>query len=252
MKLYPLILTCVLSYSQITAAEEITIAVASNFLTPMKAIVQAFEANTGHKVNVAYSSSGKIFAQVNFGAPYHAFFSADQDKPSRLVDLGKAIQSTQFTYAIGKLVLWSPDPTAINGTPLPLQASTFRKLAIANPKLAPYGHAALEVLNQLDLTTNTRPKWVMGENIAQTYQFVATSNADLGFVALSQVAKDNQFTQGSGWIIPENLYSPIKQDAVILEKGKNSQATAELFRFVQTQTGKTLIESFGYETVNTH
>ncbi|MFV8782610.1 molybdate ABC transporter substrate-binding protein [Microbulbifer sp. SA54] len=229
-----------------TRAEEIIIAVAANFAAPMEAISQQFERRTGHKVRLAIGSSGKFFAQIHHGAPFQAFFSADQAKPAQLERDGLTLPGSRITYARGRLVLWSADPGAVDASGSALKQGTYHKLAIANPKLAPYGAAALEVLEGLGLESASRRHRVQGENIAQTFQFVASGNADLGLVALSQVTRNGKISQGSAWLVPEDLYSPILQDAVILESGRNSAAVNAFWQYVQSDAARKIMESYGY------
>mgnify|MGYP003875473341 FL=1 len=234
--------------SKTALAETIHVAAASNFTAPMKEIVRQFEQASGHKVRLSFGSSGKFFAQIRHGAPFQVFFSADQAKPKALEQAGYTVKQSRFTYAIGALALWSATDGIEMTNAAPLRQGKFHKLALANPKLAPYGAAAVEVLENLSLTQATRSKWVQGENIAQTYQFTGTGNADVGFVSLSQVMAGGNIKRGSTWIIPESLYSPIRQDAVLLKRGENSEAARALLRFVKSEQGKTIIGSYGYKT----
>ncbi len=230
--------------------ETIIIAVASNFITPMKKIVAQFEKDTGHQVKIASASSGKIAAQIINGAPFYAFFSADQSKVTVIDDAELAIEGSRFTYAVGTLVLWSAQTDLDVLTYL--KNGQFNKLAIANAKLAPYGLAAEQLLENLELTASTQDKWVKGESIAQTFQFVSTANAQLGLIALSQIMVNGKISKGSAWVVPEQLHQPIKQDAVLLHKGKNSQATLALLQFVQSQKARTILQSYGYRTELVH
>lgn len=223
-------------------ADEVKVAVAANFTAPMKQIATAFERATGHSTSIAYGSSGKFVSQIENGAPFEVLLAADQKNPAFLVQKGKA--SGQFTYAVGKLVLWSADPDLIREDGRVLSENRFEKLAIANPKTAPYGAAAVQVMKALMLEEMLRPKLVEGDNIAQTYQFVATRNAELGFVALSQVVNDKT---GSGWIVPQSLYEPIRQDAVLLAKGDANPAAKAFLDFLKGPEAKSVIETFGYE-----
>lgn len=229
------------------SAERITIAVASNFTAPMKALVKAFEQESPHKIRVAYGSSGKFYAQIRQGAPFSLFFSADQAKASALVDKGLADKSSQFTYAIGRLVLWSSQQELFVDGLHYLRQGSFNKLALANDRLAPYGAAALEVLTALSLIEQTQNKWVKGENIAQTYQFVHSGNAQLGFVALSQVMRFGEVNSGSSWLVPNELHQPIKQDAILLNSAKTSPAANAFIKFVKTERAKNIMHEFGYE-----
>lgn len=230
------------------SAEEITVAVASNFTAAMNEIVTEFEAASGHEVRVAFGSSGKFYAQITHGAPFQAFFSADRAKAAALESDGLAVPGSRFTYAIGTLALWSRKPDVVDDEASVLKQGRFNKLALANPRLAPYGAAAVEVLQNLDLVQQTRSRWVQGENVAQTWQFVSTGNADLGFVALSQIMSRREIGTGSAWVVPKHLYSPIRQDAVLLRDGENSAATRALLRFVRDGKGAAIIAANGYHT----
>lgn len=230
--------------------ESIHIAVASNFTHTMKALIAEYEQNSPYKIKASYGSSGKIYAQIKHGAPFELFFSADQSKPLALYREGLTY-SKPFTYALGGLALWSNNKH-FNDENLEsvLLSGEFNKLAIANPKLAPYGIAAMEVLENLNLVEATRKKWVKGESIAQTYQFVATGNADLGFVSISQIIR-----QAFYWKVPSHLYQPIRQDAVLLKhKGKKNSsknnATLSFIKFLHSPKSQAIIQSFGYHTEN--
>ena len=230
------------------SAEQAQIAVAANFSAPMKEIISAFELTTGHQIRASYGSTGKLYAQIQNGAPFQALLAADQKRPQLLEDEGVGVPGSRFTYAIGTLVLWSSDPDFVDNEGEVLKTGDFEKLSIANPKLAPYGVASIETLEALGLKEAIEPKLVMGENIAQTYQFVDTENAKVGFVALSQVMVDGKITKGSGWIVPGDLHAPIRQDAIILESGKDNAAINDLFAYVQSDKAHAIIHAFGYET----
>ncbi len=229
---------------------EITIAVASNFLAPIKELKTAFEGQSDHKLRVVSASSGKLYAQIKNGAPYDLFLSADQEMPSLLVQDGLANKDSLFTYATGTLVLWSPNPDLVKGGAKTLENGGFRKLAMANPKLAPYGRAAAEVLDKLGLSSTLEKKIVRGENISQTFQFVSSGNAELGFVALSQLTQNGSLKPGSAWIIPQTFYSPIHQDAVLLHSKNPEQqlAATEVHRFLLSKQARMIIKEFGYVT----
>ena len=239
----PLLLALVASSAH---SAEVQVAVAANFTGPMEKIVPAFELATGHKAIVAYGTVGKFYSQINSGAPFDVLVSADEKTPDRLAKDGLAIADSRFTYAVGKLVLWSTKPGFIDDKGEVLKRQAFQHLAIASPKLAVYGAAAVEVMQKLELYGILAPKLVQGENITQTYQFVATGNAELGFVALSQIYKDGQYTAGSYWIIPPELYPPLKQDAVLLNRGKGNPAAEALLTYLQSETAKGIIRSYGY------
>lgn len=230
------------------SAEEAQVAVAANFTAPMKEIIAAFEQETGHEIRASYGSTGKLFAQIQNGAPFQALLAADQKRPQLLEDEGAGIPGSRFTYAIGTLVLWSADPDFVDNEGEVLKTGDFEKLSIANPKLAPYGVASIETLEALGLKEAIEPKLVMGENIAQTYQFVDTENAKIGFVALSQVMVDGKIAKGSGWIVPSDLHAPIRQDAIILESGKDNAAINDLFAYLRSDKAHEIIHAFGYET----
>ncbi len=233
------------------SAETITIAVASNFRPAMNELISEFEAESGHEVLVSYGSSGRFFAQINNGAPFDAFFSADQEKPVLLVEAEgegeEKLASGRFTYAIGALALWSKSPGLQLDQAGVLRQGGYNKLSIANPRLAPYGVAALEVLASLGLEESTRERWVQGENITQAFQFVDSENAEFGFVALSQIMQDGAIAEGSVWLVPAELHGPIRQDAVLLKRGENKQAAIDFLDFVQNSgKARTIIQSYGY------
>ena len=228
-------------------AETVQVAVASNFTAPMKVIAEAFKQDTGHTAEVAYGATGKFYAQIRNGAPFQILLSADEETPAKLEKEGVAPPGTRFTYATGTLVLWSADPALIKDGAKVLGRNKFRKLAIANPKTAPYGAAAVEVMKGLQVDQMLAPKLVQGENIAQTYQFVSTGNAELGFVALSQVFKDGQITGGSAWVVPAEMHEPIRQDAVILKTGEGNAAASAFMDYLKSDKVKAIIRSFGYE-----
>jgi molybdate transport system substrate-binding protein len=232
-------------------AEEVTVAVAANFTAPMQKIAQAFEQDTGHKALLAFGATGKFYAQIKNGAPFAVLLSADDETPARLEKEGVAIAGTRFTYAIGRLALWSKNPLLVDdkGQVLLSNATdknSFKKIAIADPKLAPYGAAAIEVLGRMDALAKLTPKLVQGDSIGQAFQFVMTENAELGFVALSQISIDGRITQGSAWVVPQNLYTPLKQEAVLLPLGKNNAAALALMKYMRTDRAQAIIRAYGY------
>lgn len=227
-------------------ADEVSVAVAANFTAPMKQIATDFEKDTGHKLVASYGATGKFYAQIKNGAPFEVLLSADDETPTKLVKENAAVASSQFTYAIGTLVLWSAKPAIVDKQGLVLKNGGFDHIALANPKLAPYGAAAVQTLQALGEYDRLSPKFVMGENITQTHQFISTGNALLGFVALSQVLVDGKI-EGSSWVVPAKLYSPIRQDAVILDKGKGKPAVDALIKYLKSDKAKAVIKSFGYE-----
>lgn len=228
-------------------AAEVSVAVAANFTAPMQKIAAAFEQDTGHKAILAFGSTGKFYAQIKNGAPFQVLLSADDETPARLEREGLGVPGTRFTYAIGKLVLWSRQLGLVDDKGEVLRTGKFERIALADPKLAPYGAAAVEVLNGLGLMSSLAPKFVQGENIAQTYQFAATGNADLGLVALAQVWKEGKLTKGSAWVVPADLHSPIRQDALLLAPGADSAAARALLKYLQGDAARAVIRAFGYD-----
>lgn len=228
-------------------ADEVQVAVASNFTAPMKVIAADFEKASGHKVVLAFGSTGKFYSQINNGAPFDVFFAADDKTPKKLENEKGTVAGSRFTYATGKLVLWSAKPDFVDAEAAVLKKADFAHLSLANPKLAPYGAAAIETLTSLGLLDKLEPKFVQGENISQTYNFVLTGNAELGFVALSQVYENGKLKNGSGWIVPAKLHTPIRQDAVILAHGKDNPAASALVAYLKTEPAKAVIRSFGYD-----
>ncbi|MDG2091376.1 MAG: molybdate ABC transporter substrate-binding protein [Gammaproteobacteria bacterium] len=232
-------------YCLSASAETIIIAAASNFTVAMNELISRFEADTGHEVQVSYGSSGRFYAQITNGAPFDVFFSADHEKPALLET--NELASDRFTYAIGALALWSKTPELQLDQGAFLGQDSFNKLSMANPRLAPYGQAAVEVLVSLGLEESTSDRWVQGENITQAYQFVDTENADLGFVALSQIMQDGELEEGSVWLVPTELHSPIRQDAALLNRAEGKQAALEFWNYVQSSSAQTIIKSYGYQ-----
>ena len=227
-------------------AEEVSVAVAANFTAPMQVIAADFGKDTGHKAQLSFGATGKFYAQIKNGAPFEILLAADDETPARLEKEAAAIAGSRFTYAFGKLALWSSKVGYVDDKGEVLRKGGFAHLAIANPKLAPYGQAAMEVLASMKLAETLAPKIVQGENIAQALQFVSTSNAELGFVALSQVMKDGRIGEGSAWVIPDNLHQPIRQDAVLLTPGKDRPAATALLKYLQGEKARAVIRSFGY------
>ncbi|WP_310625440.1 molybdate ABC transporter substrate-binding protein [Limnohabitans sp.] len=234
-----------------TQAGEVMVAVAANFTAPMQKIAQAFEQDTGHKAHLAFGATGKFYAQIKNGAPFAVLLAADDETPARLEKEGLAIAGTRFTYATGRLALWSKSPSLVDDKGEVLRSPNLDKLgihkmAIADPKIAPYGVAAMEVLNKMGVQANVAPKLVQGESIGQTYQFVSTENAQLGFVAMSQISFEGCVTQGSAWVVPQSLYTPLKQEAVLLNHGKDNAAAHALLKYLQGDKARTLIRQYGY------
>ncbi|KAA8697689.1 Molybdenum ABC transporter, periplasmic molybdenum-binding protein [Pseudomonas caricapapayae] len=228
-------------------ADEVQVAVAANFTAPIQAIATDFEKDTGHKLVAAFGATGQFYTQIKNGAPFEVFLSADDTTPAKLEQEGDTVKGSRFTYAVGTLALWSAKDGYVDGKGEVLKANQYQHLSIANPKAAPYGLAATQVLSKLGLTDATKAKIVEGQSITQAYQFVSTGNAELGFVALSQIYKDGKLTSGSAWIVPDALHDPIKQDAVILNKGKDNAAAKALVEYLKGPKAAAIIKSFGYQ-----
>lgn len=227
-------------------AGEVQVAVAANFAVPMARIAEAFTAASGHGVKLSAGATGKFYAQIVAGAPFEVLLAADDQTPKRLANEGHAVAASRFTYAVGRLVLWSATPGFVDEQGAVLGSARFAHLAIANPKLAPYGRAAMEVLRARGLAEVLAPKLVTGESIAQTFQFVATGNAELGFVALSQVQQPGRAAAGSMWRVPAQLHAPILQDAVLLKPGERNPAAVALLAYLKSPPARQLIRAFGY------
>nr|WP_256574610.1 molybdate ABC transporter substrate-binding protein [Pseudomonas sp. PA15(2017)] len=228
-------------------ADQVQVAVAANFTAPMQAIASAFEKDTGHNVQASYGATGQFYAQISNGAPFEVFLSADDSTPAKLEQEGQSVKGSRFTYAIGTLVLWSPKQGFVDDQGAVLKKGEFKHLSIANPKAAPYGLAATQTLDKLGLSDALKDKIVEGQNITQALQFVSTGNAELGFVALSQVYKDGQITSGSAWMVPETMYEPIRQDALILKKGEANPAAKALVEYLKGPKAAEIIKAYGYQ-----
>ncbi len=230
----------------IAEADEVQVAVAANFLAPLQEIAKSFEKETGHQTLITSGATGQLFTQIQHGAPFEVMISADAKTPKKLVKNELALADSQFTYARGKLVLWSVDPALVDAGGAVLNTGKFKHLAIANPKTAPYGTAAMETLDKLGLTASLKSKLVEGENISQAKQFVDTGNAEVGFVALSQIYKDGKITKGSAWVVPLDLYAPLYQDAVLLKKGEDNPAATALLNYLKSDKAKAIMTTYGY------
>lgn len=224
------------------ATAPLRIAVASNFTGATEALVAAYRRGGGDSVAVSSGSTGMLYTQVTNGAPFDLFLAADTDRPARLETEHRAVPGSRITYAVGRLVLWSPDPGLVDSTGAVLTGARFRHLAIANPILAPYGAAARAVLERLGLWQRLQPRLVTGENIAQAWQFVRSGNAELGFVALAQVmAADDH---GSRWLVPDSLHPPIAQQAVML---RETPAARAFLTFLRSDTARAILRQNGYD-----
>lgn len=227
-------------------AAEVAVAVAANFGVPMRKIASQFEVATGHRAVLSFGSTGRFYAQIGQGAPFDVLLAADDETPARLQREGRAVDGTRYTYAIGRLVLWSRDGGVVDDAGQVLRTGRFERLALADARLAPYGRAAVETLTRLGLREALEPRFVVGENIAQAHQFVATGNAALGFVALSQVQADGRIAQGSAWVVPQELHAPIRQDAVLLQRGRDNPAAVALLEYLRGDAARAMIRDFGY------
>ena len=231
----------------LSAAAEVQVAVAANFTAPMRRIAQAFEKDSGHKAVLSYGATGRFYAQITNGAPFDVFLSADDDTPAKLEKEGFAVAASGFTYATGRLVLWSARAGLVDDKAAVLLRNDFKHLAIAAPKLAPYGAAAMETLTNIGMLPLVQTKLVTGESVGQTFSMVSSGNAELGFVAMSQVVEDGKLKSGSAWVVPANLHSPLRQDLVLLKKGKTNPAALQLMTFMKSGQARAIMNSFGYE-----
>jgi molybdate transport system substrate-binding protein len=232
-------------FSHSLTADEVKIAVAANFTDVTRIIARLFEKETGHTTKVSYGSTGKLYSQIEHGAPYELFLAADTARPIKAENEGLAVTGSHFVYAKGKLALWSIDPDAFESGETYLKQANLKHLALANPKTAPYGQAALEVMQNIGSLAELESKLVKGDSISQTFQFVATGNANAGFVALSQI-KAWKGEAGSLWEIPQAYYAPIDQAAVMLKKGASNPAATAFLEFLKGKTARGVITEFGY------
>ena len=246
--LLAIVLACGLGVGMASVqAAEVQVAVAANFAGTFQKLAAAFQAESGHTVLTVVGSTGKFYQQVKAGAPFDVLLAADDETPKKLEDEGLAVRGQRFTYARGKLVLWSARPDLVDAKGEVLSQGHFDKLALADPKLAPYGAAALETLGKLGVLDRLKGKLVQGESIAQAYQFIATGNADLGFVALSMVAAPGKAATGSWWVVPASFHTPLLQDAALLKKAEGSAAAKALLAYLKRDKARALIRSHGYD-----
>lgn len=235
------------SFSLSVYADEVPIAVAANFTAPMQEIATNFEKDTGHKAILSFGATGKFYAQIQNGAPFQVLLAADNKTPAKLEQENMAVAGSRFVYATGKLVLWSSDNKLVDNKGEVLKKGSFNHLAIANPDTAPYGAAAMQVLNRLELLPAIQSKIVQGDSITQAYQFANSGNAELGFVALSQVYKAGKITTGSAWLVPLSLYPALHQEAVLLNTGRDQPAAKAFLNYLKSDKAKTVIRSYGYD-----
>lgn len=240
------LMTGLLLFATAARADEVPVAVAANFTAPFNQLAPAFEKATGHKLVASFGSTGKFYAQIKNGAPFEVLLAADDETPAKLMKEGAAVPGSAFSYAIGRLVLWSPKPGVVDEQGAVLKAGGFEHLALTNPRLAPYGAAAVETLKALGVYDQIAPRLVTAETTVQAQQFISSGNAALGFVALSQVLKDGRI-EGSSWTVPAHLHTPIRQDAVLLNAGQGKAGPAALLKYLQGAPAQAVIKSYGYE-----
>ena len=242
-----LALTAALAFTTLARADVVQVAVAANFTAPARALAEVFARTTGHEARLSFGATGAFYTQIKNGAPFDVLLAADDERPARLEKEGDTVAGSRFTYATGQLVLWSAKPGLVDDEGAVLKHGQFGKIAIANPKNAPYGAAAVEAMEKLGLAATLQPKLVTGESIGQTFNFIATGNAELGFVALAQVLEGGKLKSGSMWVVPAQYHAPIIQDAVILNRAASNPAAKAWMELLKTPQSKALIRSYGYE-----
>ena len=242
-----LALTAALAFTTLARADVVQVAVAANFTAPARALAEVFARTTGHEARLSFGATGAFYTQIKNGAPFDVLLAADDERPARLEKEGDTVLGSRFTYATGQLVLWSAKPGLVDDEGAVLKHGQFGKIAIANPKNAPYGAAAVEAMEKLGLAATLQPKLVTGESIGQTFNFIATGNAELGFVALAQVLEGGKLKSGSMWVVPAQYHAPIIQDAVILNRAASNPAAKAWMELLKTPQSKALIRSYGYE-----
>jgi len=242
-----LALTAALAFTTLARADVVQVAVAANFTAPARALAEVFARTTGHEARLSFGATGAFYTQIKNGAPFDVLLAADDERPARLGKEGDTVAGSRFTYATGQLVLWSAKPGFVDDQGAALKGGHFGKIAIANPKNAPYGAAAVEAMEKLGLAATLQPKLVTGESIGQTFNFIATGNAELGFVALAQVLEGGKLKSGSMWVVPAQYHAPIIQDAVILNRAASNPAAKAWMELLKTPQSKALIRSYGYE-----
>ena len=239
----------ILIFTTYAQADDVNVAVAANFVAPMQDIAHQFRQKTGHRLIISSGATGKFYAQIKNGAPFAVLLAADSATPERLEREGDAVAGSRFTYAIGRLALWSPQVKYVDAKGQILKTGTFRHLAMASPKVAPYGLAAQQVMQRLGVWQQLQPRIVQGENIAQTQQFVESGNAELGFVAYSQVIHNSKIT-GTYWLVPASQHQPIVQQAVLLKRGKDNTAAQQFMAFLKSKAATSIIQHYGYDVMS--
>jgi molybdate transport system substrate-binding protein len=228
-------------------AGQARVAVAANMASPMKRIAADFQLASGHELVVALGSTGRFYAQMHGGAPYEVLIAADEETPARLEREGLAVPGSRYTYAVGRLVLWSADPQAVDPQGAVLKQPPRGRLAIADGRLAPYGAAALQTLTNLGVLPAWQPNLVQGESIGQAFQFVATGNAQYGFLSLSQVMIDGRIPKGSAWVVPAQLHAPLRQQVVLLNPGRTNPVAVALLEYLKTEPARATLRAYGYD-----
>jgi molybdate transport system substrate-binding protein len=246
MRKFRFLLLCWIGWNLGAAHAELVVAVASNFAQVAQKLSHSFQQQTGHSVKLVFGSTGGLYAQIKQGAPYQVMMSADDQTPARLVAEGRAIAGTQMTYALGRLALWSRQPGVVDDRGQALKSEGLARLAVANPELAPYVAASVQVLQRMGLWPALQRRMVQGENIGQVFQFVQSGNVPMGFVAWSQISLDGKLLQGSAWLVPADWHQPIRQDAVLLKAGQGQTAALAWLSFLSQESTRTLIRSHGY------
>jgi molybdate transport system substrate-binding protein len=243
-----LALVALLLAAGLVQAGQVRVAVAANMAAPMERIAEDFENTTGHEVVAALGSTGRFYAQMRGGAPFEVLMAADDNIPGRLEREGLAVPGSRFTYAVGRLALWSPEPYGVDPQGHVLKQPPRGRLALADPRVAPYGVAAVQTLTKLGLMGAWQSSLVQGESIGQTFQFVSTGNAVLGFIALSQVMSEGRLVRGSAWIVPPHLHEPIRQEAVLLNAGRSNPAALALMTYLKGAGARAILRAYGYES----
>lgn len=239
-------LTCLLAAAPLAAADTASVAVAANFAEALRQLQPAFEQQSGHTLRISSASTGILYAQIRHGAPYDVFLAADRERPELLIEAGLVEAASAFVYARGRLVLWSARPGFVDREGEVLRTGTFEHLALANPRTAPYGAAAVQVLERLGLAGALAGRLVTGESVGQAWHFVVSENAELGFVALSQPIAAGRLDDGSHWLVPQDLYAPIEQMAVLLTTSREKPAPRALMEFLRSDLAIATIEELGY------
>ncbi|WED24086.1 molybdate ABC transporter substrate-binding protein [Vibrio sp. JC009] len=244
MKPFKLLIIILAAFSDFAYAGDVSVAVANNFYKPLQVLAKDFEKESGESVSISTGSTGQLYAQIVNGAPFDVFLAADKKRPGKLVDAGIAKEA--FTYAKGRLVLWSPDSARVKQAATVLQQPKIKHIALPNPKLAPYGWAAVQVMKNTGVYQAAEPKLVSAKGLNAVFQFVSTGNAEVGFLAMSQIYRDGKFIDGSYWLIPDELYEPIKQDAVLMTSSFDKPTARAFIAYLKSDRAKKLITQFGY------